>query len=508
MIIKSMSRKDNSFAELYDYIKKGMEGNYRHPNAFIHNFYTQFENRSEVLKGYAENVAKLKMRKNGNSFYHEIISVKVNPNITRQKHYDALYNITSDYINMRAIKCLVIGGIHDEHDHHIHMHLMISSNELGKSKRFYLTTKEFSTVKKLTEEKALTLHPELAQQVLINAKKKSNSISNKEDALKRRTKKPSIKDQFKDKLKDIFSQSIDKADFFNNLDNARIEIYTRGKTIGFKDLENNRKHRLKTLGLEAEFEKINNELSQNEKDPPVEKTNSKTKNENAAIKTKKEKPQKKPTNKVKETAKDKAQPKATDEVKYTIFNGFKDGFIQEWILGDFSKRDKKVTAEKIKQVRKNRKKITPEDKLTTSDKLKEKAKQFIKGDFSDLEARTRMKIWKNKHDKEQTEIDKTKSREDQTPFENIRETTKEWVMGDFTNRENRAKKEQQEKDKEKFFSEREKEQTEEKKKFEANKPPNKGKEQSDVDQQKRRDAIKKMRTSVSKSKDKDKGKSL
>jgi len=502
MIIKSMSRKDNSFAELYDYIKKGMEGNYKHPNAFIHNFYTQFENRAEVLKGYTENVAKLKTRKNGNNFYHEIISVKVNPKITREKHYDALYNITSDYISMRANKCLVIGGIHDEHDHHIHMHLMISSNEVGSKKRFRLSQKDFSTVKKLCEEKALALHPELAQEVLINSKKKTSHTSNKEDALKRRTKKPSIKDQFKNKLKDIFDKSVDKADFFTNLDTAKIEIYTRGKTIGFKDLENNRKHRLKTLGLESEFEAINNTLSQNEEKIPVDKTSTKakTKNKKSAIKPK-----------------DKAKPKPTDEVKYTVFNGFKDSFIKEWILGDFSEREKRI--------HKNRKKIIPEDKLTSNQKLKEKAKQFIKGDFSDLEARTRMENWKKRHDKEQAELKSTKWREEQTTTENIIETAKEWIKGDFTARENRSIKAQQEKeqaewyksqqekrdekDKAEWLKSQKEKQAEIAKQSEKSKPKTKPKVKT-TDKQKRRETINKVRKSVndSKTKNKDLGKSI
>jgi hypothetical protein len=505
-----MSRKDNSFAELYDYIKKGMEGNYKHPNAFIHNFYTQFENRVEVLKGYTDNVAKLKARKNGNSFYHEIISVKVNPNITREKHYGALYNITSDYITMRANKCLVIGGIHDEHDHHIHMHLMISSNEVGKSKRFYLTTKEFSTVKKLCEEKALAFHPELAQKVLINSKKQINHTSNKEDALKRRTKKPSIKDQFKDKLKNIFDSSVDKADFFNNLESSKIEIYTRGKTIGFKDLENNRKHRLKTLGLESEFEKINNTLSQNEEKTPVDKA--KTKNIKTAIKPKEKKPQKKPTNKARKTATDKEKTKPIDEVKYSIFTGFKDGFIKEWIHGDFSDREKRIKTEKTKKYRKSRKKITPDNKKTTTDKIKETANRWVFGNFEDEQARSRMKNWKDKHDKEQVEIKNTKSREDQTTTENIIETAKEWIKGDFTARENRIKKAQQEKEQAEWYKSQQAKQaeiTEQSKKSEKSKPKTKPQVKT-TDKQKRRETISKVRKSVddSKSKNKDLGKSL
>lgn len=314
MIIKSMSRKDHSFAELYDYIKKGMEGEYNHPHAFCHNFYNGFDDREQILKGFSENVSHLQKRKNGNNFYHEIISVKVNDKINRDKHYEALYNITHDYIKMRADKCLVIGGIHDEHDHHIHMHLMISSNEIGSKKRLRLTKKEFSVVKKLTEEKALALHPELAQEVLINAKKKSSSISKKEDALKRRTKKPSIKDQFKDRLKGIFEQSADKADFFNHLEANNIEIYTRGKTISFLDIEHNRKHRLKTLGLEAEFEAINNKLSKQEaqaKEKPKAKAELKQKK---AKQTKVKKQPDKPV-KTKIKNKPKGEVKKPDKVK-------------------------------------------------------------------------------------------------------------------------------------------------------------------------------------------------
>lgn len=320
-----MSRKDHSFAELYDYIKIGMEGEYSHPNAFCHNFYNGFDDREQIIKDFHENAENLQKRKNGNNLYHEIISVKVNKKIQRHKHYEALYNITSDYIKMRADKCLVIGGIHDEHDHHIHMHLMISSNELGSRKRLRLSKKEFSTVKKLTEEKALALHPELAQEVLINTQKKTKSISNKEDALKRRTKKPSIKDQFKDRLKGIFEQSADKADFFNNLDANKIEIYTRGKTIGFLDIEHNRKHRLKTLGLESEFEAINNKLSKQEAQAKEE---SKTKAEQTQEKPKQadtkkqpEKPSEPVKNKTDEKLEktDKVQ-KAKDKIKATREN--------------------------------------------------------------------------------------------------------------------------------------------------------------------------------------------
>lgn len=485
MIVKSMSRKDISFAQLYDYITEGMEGKYDHPNAFIHNFYNTFNNRKEVIKGFTNNVKHIPKRKNGNNLYHEILSVKVNPKIKREKHYTALYDITREYIQMRAGKCLVIGGIHDEHEHHIHMHLMISSNELSSNKRHRLTKKEFSVVKKLTEDKAIALYPELAQEILINTEKKPKKTP-KEDKSKK-TKKPNIKDHFKARMKDIFAQSVDKQDFYNRLDGAKIKFYARGKTLGFTDIETNKNHRLKTLGLETEFEAINAKLSQVDKTAGDDKTKT----------SKKTKPQ------AKTTSNKKAQPKEKDKVTYSLFTGFNGG-LREWLLGDFSEREKRINAEKTKQYRKNRKKFIPEEKLTTTDKVKEAINRWAFGNFEDEKARELMKKWQEKHDKEQAEIDNTKSREEQTTIENTIETAKEWLLGDFTNRENRAKKAKQEKDKQAWYEAQQQKQASNQ--VEKKTEPNSSKSQQ-INRNK--EAIKNARekSNESKSKDKDLGRS-
>lgn len=496
MIIKSMSRKDQSFDTLYDYIKKGMEGLYDYPNAFVHNFYSAFDDRKHILKGFNDNVTKLKKRKNGNNLYHEVISVKVNPNIKRDKHYTALYDITRDYISMRADKCLVIGGIHDEHDHHIHMHLMISSNELGSNKRLRLSKKDFSVVKQLTEEKALALHPELAQKALISAKdKKSSSINKNEDALKRRTKKPSIKDQFKDRLKTIFDRSVDKADFFNNLEKADIEIYTRGKTVGFKDVKHNRKHRLKTLGLEAEFEAINNKLAEppnnvdksssiddgkkeDSKDQHIKRSKAqpsakKTKDHNtygnsgSRAKADKRKPKTTETNKQspsnnqsqsKAKTKDKQNKNADSDHKVFSFKQAVSSLASEWIMGDFSKRDKRIQAEKTKKYRKSRRKMIADEDRTLADKVREIGNRWVMGNFEEEKARLDMNKWKKKHKKQQKDINKTKSRKEQSLFANVVETGKEYLFGDFTNRDLRAAADKQKVNKKKWSADQKKQQ--------------------------------------------------
>ena len=111
-------------------------------------------------------------------------------------------------------------------------------------------------------------------------------------------------------FQNIKKWALNSSEFFNHLENEKIEIYVRGKTIGFKDLEHNRKHRLKTLGLEAEFEEINSKLSKVE-------TEEKAKADEPEIK--KEKPVK-PEAEIKEPEKSFEQPedkvqKAKEQIK-------------------------------------------------------------------------------------------------------------------------------------------------------------------------------------------------
>ena len=420
MIIKSMSRKDDSFGELYDYIRKGMDGMTDQPNAYWHNTYSSFKDRERVVNDFFDNANLLKKRKNGNTLYHEILSVKVNPNIKREKHYEALYGITHDYIRMRADKCLVIGGIHDEHDHHIHMHLMISANELSSSKRVRLTKKDFSTVKKLTEEKALLNWPELEQEILIGKEKPTpdkDPPSGKAKTDKAKKTKPlNQKQKFKKRIQDIFNKSATKADFFNHLSEAKIEVYSRGKTTGFKDLVTGKNHRLKTLGLVDEFEYICSKL-----DPD-------------SSQAKNDQPEKKPNE----------EPTFKDHTK-SAFNpteAIKD-VAKEIFTGDFKERDKKIRAEKARKARKARTKVKPESQRTFRDKIGQSANEWIFGDFKEREAQARLAKWQKTYKKEQASIKATKDKTDQSAFEKAVEAGKEWVAGDFTARENRAKKSEQ-----------------------------------------------------------------
>lgn len=61
-------------------------------------------------------------------------------------------------------------------------------------------------------------------------------------------------------LERIFTQSVNKQQFFERLAAEHLEIYTRGKAIGFKDTVTDRKYRLKTLGLESQFTAMSKQI--------------------------------------------------------------------------------------------------------------------------------------------------------------------------------------------------------------------------------------------------------
>lgn len=257
-----MARKEPTFAQLYDYITR--EGDYAPEYCFTRNFILR--DRDAILSEFERNSNLLSKRKNGNYLYHEIISITRAKGISQKEQKDRLLKIVQQYAESRARNCLVFGGLHVEKDNNLHFHLIISANELNQSKRYRLSKKQFSDIKIGLETHVLEHHGELEQQKLISADKKQGAkTSNKEQALKRRTGKPTQKDQFREKLQSIFAKSVDKSQFFDNLESADIECYTRGKTIGFLDRSTGKKHRLKTLGLETEFEAVHRKVVDSQK---------------------------------------------------------------------------------------------------------------------------------------------------------------------------------------------------------------------------------------------------
>ena len=146
MIPVSMSRKDQSFKQLVDYMSSEKSDR----KFDIHQNY--FSRDSDgIVNAFKNNVTLLRKRSDWNLFYHEIISINLEKEVDRKHAKECLREIALEYIQNRCSQNLVYGCIHEDHEEHLHYHLMISANALGESKRHYLTKAEFAQVKRDVE---------------------------------------------------------------------------------------------------------------------------------------------------------------------------------------------------------------------------------------------------------------------------------------------------------------------------------------------------------------------
>jgi len=231
MIIKSLSRATKSFEGLYNYLTRDTDSLL---NTF--NLYATPQQKEALIKEFLDNAKHLKKAKGKNYLYHEIISL--NPNtLPLQEQQHILTDLVSKYISLRAENHLTFTALHKDKDH-LHIHLMISANELEGNKRVRLSKKEFSIIQKELETYLNTTYPQLGKTTHYN--KDLKQIKSKKELLKT-------------SLVDLFINSTSKEDFKRQSEALKLEFYTRGKTVGV--ISEGKKYRLKTLGVLEEYEK-------------------------------------------------------------------------------------------------------------------------------------------------------------------------------------------------------------------------------------------------------------
>ena len=253
MIIKSLSRATKSFEGLYNYLTRDEDSLL---NTF--NLYSTPQQKEELIKEFLDNAKYLKKAKGKNYLYHEIISLNPN-NLPLQEQQNILTDLVSKYISLRAENHLTFTALHKDKDH-LHIHLMISANELEGNKRVRLSKKEFSTIQKELEQYLNTTYPQLGKTTHYN--KDLNKIKSKKEILK-------------STLHDLFKNSSSKEHFKASAEELKLEFYVRGKTVGV--ISEGKKYRLKTLGLLEAYESLVNKLEKEKEEEKVASNENETK---------------------------------------------------------------------------------------------------------------------------------------------------------------------------------------------------------------------------------------
>lgn len=248
MIIRSLSRKDPSFRQLFFYMNREKGVPYFvswNLNLVNHLDYQR------VLDQFYENAELLKTRKNGNYLYHEIISIKLSSGVSLDRQMKALHDVSQKYIQARGPNLLSYGRMHID-DKSLHMHVMFSANELNQSNRHRLSREQFATIQRQCEQYLQQTYPDLKQPVLYlkDREQKPNKSRQREYEFTKRTGKKTQKQKVKEQLEELLSQR--RTQSLKQLFKEHgFELYQRGKHYGV--LFRGTKYRMVTLGLADEF---------------------------------------------------------------------------------------------------------------------------------------------------------------------------------------------------------------------------------------------------------------
>ncbi len=244
MIIKSMSRKVPSFGQLIGYIdREGMPEQYR-----IRHQLFGWE-PEKIRAEFERNAALLQKRRNGVYLYHEILSITRAAGLDPEEQKARLMEIVREYIAARCPDNLVYGGLHQDKDHSLHFHLMISANRADDAKRLRLDKRQFREIQVRLEEHVLTRYPELEQKLAIG-KRSDRKLNQAEVELERRTGERPARQTVLERVQEALAGARDRDSLMAALGRSDLELYVRGKNLGIIDHETGKKHRLNTLDPE------------------------------------------------------------------------------------------------------------------------------------------------------------------------------------------------------------------------------------------------------------------
>lgn len=243
MIIKSLSRKTPSFAQLLSYMLAPQAARV----VIRHNLPIAAASPFDVVRAFEENHALLPHRANGNALFHEVIALPPDLGLPVRAQVAALQEIAARYLDLRGPRQLALGVIHTD-TAHVHLHLMVSSNAVWSRRREWLKKEAFAAIQREMEAFRLVRFPELGTARHYERGGRGVRSGSREQAARLRTGMPSHKEQ----LAAAVFTALDGADSREALEKSLaglgLSLYRRGRSVGVQTAEG-RRHRLATLGL-------------------------------------------------------------------------------------------------------------------------------------------------------------------------------------------------------------------------------------------------------------------
>ena len=250
MLIKILSRKNNSFGKLMDYISKEADSQSLCWNLPQTNELDVLQQEFVRNDAYRSKGAK-------NRMYHHILSFSAKDSAVITS--DIMQSIAERYIAKAQLENhLVYGRVHSDKEH-IHWHLMSSQNCFRSKKGFRLSKSELKALQVEMEEYTKQHYPQIKHSFAYTTNKRNLTLGletskavikpTEQEFQIAKQGKASEKQQLIEYLKTIAKASSTTLEFENHISqNSQYELYTyRGKIQGILDKTNAKKYRLTTL---------------------------------------------------------------------------------------------------------------------------------------------------------------------------------------------------------------------------------------------------------------------
>ena len=182
-----------------------------------------------------------------------------------RRQIQALRDLSQQYLQTRARDQLAYAALHLDQSETIHMHMLISSNGRDSQRRVRLAKHDFLDLQKQLETSLQQRYPDLEEQTVYNKPwEQSLDFSDREQAMKKRTRQPSKKDNLRTLLQQVFDHARTPEEAQRTLAEYGVELTPRGRNISVT--QDTLTCRLKTLGLEEAYSQIGRPQQSPERD--------------------------------------------------------------------------------------------------------------------------------------------------------------------------------------------------------------------------------------------------
>lgn len=251
-IIKSIGRKDTNFSQLINYLHR-LDGGEQETFTYLHNIPNVApDDMQSIAQSFQQNNQYRKKRKNGVGQYHEVLSFHPDDTEYIKQHPEIIEDLARIYLELRAPDAIAIARPHTDKDH-LHLHFMISPNEIGKAKSIRLSKKEFQALRRTIEEYQLVYYPNLKSsyvqsrdELKYQSQQKAPKSTNKEHQMQKRGIGLYDKKELSSTVQAMLNSTDSFEEFSQILKDYEIEVYRyRGRIQGVK--YNGRKYRFGRL---------------------------------------------------------------------------------------------------------------------------------------------------------------------------------------------------------------------------------------------------------------------